>query len=181
MSTFDPDVWRKRAWARFRRAHLRGVPKREGEATYAADMYAISDLEKVIGWCSSKKLTVEFVKKAAATYIYHEGTIKVSARLSPARQVVLLLHECGHHLIGMKEHHERFGMGYPMSGDQTWNKTFHHRIACLEEELEAWHRGWKLVQRLCLNVDRELYDAVRLECIRTYVWWTVRPGPKEAE
>ena len=180
MAAFDPDLWRKRAWARLRRAHLRGVSKKETESTYARDMYAITDLEALIGWCTSKNLTVDFVKKAAATLIPQDRTITVSSRLAPARQVVLLLHECGHHLIGMVEHHERFGMGYPQT-DPEVQKTFHHRVACLEEEMEAWHRGWKLVKRLGLSVDREFYDVVRLECIRTYISWTLRPGSKEKE
>lgn len=180
MSSFDPKLWRKRAWDRLRRAVLRGGNKGEIETTYAADMYAISDLEALIGWCEGRKLNVEFVKKAAAVYLHHEGAIKVSSRLSPARQLVLLLHECGHHLIGMKDQHERFGMGYPQT-DPEVTKTFHHRVSCLEEELEAWHRGWKLVKRLGLSVDRSFYDEVRLECIRTYIKWALRPGSMERD
>lgn len=178
MAAFDPKLWQRRAWDRFRRAHLRGRSKPEGEATYALDTFAIADLEKLIGWCSSKKLTVDFVKKASATLIPADMTVKVSARLSPPRQVVLLLHECGHHLIGTQEQHVRFGMGYPQT-DPEVKKTFHHRVACLDEEMEAWHRGWKLVGRLGLSVDRGLYDLVRLDCLRSYIKWTLRPGSME--
>lgn len=181
MSAFDPKLWRKRAWDRLRRAVLRGGDKGVVETTYAADMYAISDLEALIAWCDGRKITVDFVKKASATFIPSSLTIKMSSRMSPRRQVVLLLHECGHHLIGMHDHHERFGAGYPRGGEEEWSRTFHHRVACLDEEMEAWHRGWKLVKRLGLSVDRGFYDEVRLECIRSYIQWTLRPGQWKRE
>ena len=72
----------------------------------------------------------------------------------------------------MKEHHERFGMGYPMQGDAQVVKTTHHKVACLEEEFEAWHRGWKLAKRLGLAISRREYDDLRIECLKSYVDWT---------
>ena len=89
--------------------------------------------------------------------------------------MIVLLHECGHHLIGVNDDHDRFGMGYPQS-DPEITKTFHHRVSCLEEEMEAWHRGWKLAKRLNLTVDRDVFDAMRLKCIRSYIKWTVKPN-----
>ncbi|HAN16499.1 MAG TPA: hypothetical protein DCP73_13260 [Chloroflexi bacterium] len=87
-----------------------------------------------------------------------------------------MLHECGHHLIGMKEHHQRFGMGYPQT-DPAVTRTFLHRVSCLEEELEAWHRGWKLSQRIGMSLNRDNFDRVRLECIRSYIKWTLQRSP----
>lgn len=180
MQEFDPKLWRARAWSRFRRRLLAGAPKAEMEPTWALDVLAISDLESLVSWCSSKKLKVAFVKKVGATYYPNSKEVLVSSRLSPPRQVAFLIHECGHHLIGMKEHSERFGMGYPQT-DPEVTKTFHHRVSCLEEEMEAWHRGWKLAGRLGLSISREFFDEVRLECLRSYIKWSLRPGPKDKE
>lgn len=180
MSQFNPDLWRERAWARFSRALRRGGDELTLTMQWSADVLAIGDLAKLIDWCTSKALSVTFEKKVGGVYDASNKNIMISSRLLPRRQVILLLHECGHHLIGRKEHHGRFAMGYPQT-DPEVIKTFHHRVAVLEEEMEAWHRGWNLSQRLELNLDRDTFDVVRLECIKTYMKWGLQRPVKKKE
>lgn len=172
---FDPQLWRERAWKALKKAHTNGKDKAKIESEWATSFLAIGDMAKVIDWCTTRGIKVDFVKKAAAVYYPDSKLVKIASKLKPLRQLAYLLHECGHHLIDSKEDHERFGMGYPQD-DPNVKRTFHHRITCLEEELEAWHRGWKLAQRLNLNISREKYDVFRLECLRTYIKWTLKPG-----
>lgn len=180
MSEFEPDLWRTRAWDRFRRALRAGKPKADLERVWAVDVLAISDMSRLVGWCDGRNIRVDFAKKVGATYYPYDKEIKLSSRLSPPRQVVYLLHECGHHLIGLKDLNERYQLGY-VTDDPAVKRTFPHRLAVLEEEFEAWHRGWKLVQRLELNVDRSLFDEVRQTCLKSYIKWSVRPGGREEE
>jgi hypothetical protein len=191
MSKFDTQLWKERAWARFTRtvAPLRSRDKKRRDAAerkWAEDVVAIGGLAKVVAWCAERCIDVDFVKKPLGTYHYGLKEISISSRLKPLNQLIILLHECGHHLVGDAEAHDRFGMGYPQT-DPEVTKTFHHRVACLEEEMEAWHRGWKLAQRLELNLDREEFDRVRLDCVRSYIQWSLKPGrwempaPKEVE
>jgi hypothetical protein len=180
VSKFDSQLWKERAWARHTRvvSSLRAREKdklAEAERKWFSDVLSISDLEKLVGWCGERCIDVEFVKKSLGIYIHGEKEIKISSRLKPLNQVAVLLHECGHHLVGLDDRHDRFGMGYPQT-DPEVTRTFHHRLACLEEELEAWHRGWKLSQRLELNIPREEFDRVRLDCVRSYIKWSLRPG-----
>lgn len=175
MAEFDPELWRRRAWERFSRALRAGKPKEDLERTWAGDVLAIGDMSRLVSWCGERKIKVDFAKKVGATYYPHDKEVKVSSRLAPPRQVVYLLHECGHHLIGLKELNERYQLGYTTE-DPSVKRTFPHRLAVLEEEFEAWHRGWKLVQRLGLNVDRSLFDEVRQECLKSYIKWSLRPG-----
>jgi hypothetical protein len=177
---FDPQLWKERAWARHARvvSELRPREKNrlaEAERKWFSDVLSISDLEKLVGWCGERCISVEFVKKPLGFYVHGEKVIKISSRLKPLNQVAVMLHECGHHLVGHDGDHERFGMGYPQN-DPEVTKTFHHRLSCLEEELEAWHRGWKLASRLELNIPRPEFDRVRLDCVRSYIKWTLRPG-----
>lgn len=181
MRDFDPQAWQDAAWGRFGSALRRGVSKTDAENKWFEDLRAIGDLTKLTGWCRSKGITVVFGKKQGAAYYPDSKEIVMSNRLSPARQAVVLTHECGHHLIGLKEHHERFGMGYPKHDDAVVSRTLLHRVSCVEEELEAWHRGWKLAQRLDLSIERERFDAIRLECIKTYFNWALRPGKAAPE
>jgi hypothetical protein len=175
MREFDLEVWKERAWTRYCRAHVAAPSNKESELAWALEVLAISDLSKLVDWCKERKLKVGFAKKPNGTYHSQSKEIIISSRLSIRNQVTVLLHECGHHLIGINDDHDRFGMGYPQS-DPEITKTFHHRVSCLEEELEAWHRGWKLSKRLDLRIDRDHFDSIRLKCIRSYVKWTLKPG-----
>lgn len=176
---FDEVVWRARAWERLKRAVR--AKRRESIAykRWLDDVKYIEALRVVVEWCRARTLTVTFCKKAGGMYYTADKEIKISGRASPARQLHLLLHECGHCLIGSKEKDERFGMGYGRHDDPKVNRTAHHRLDILEEEFEAWHRGWKLALRLgaLTEADKEAYDKTRTRLLYTYVQWTSKqPG-----
>ncbi|NBW12926.1 MAG: hypothetical protein EBR82_33365 [Caulobacteraceae bacterium] len=174
MQAFDSTLWMERAWARYTRAVRRGAKKPSLEPRWARDVTAIGNLGKLIEWCEGRGLQVKFARRPnGGSYEHDEKIIYLSHRAGPETQVAYLLHECGHHLIGMKEHHERFGMGYPKSADPSISRTMLHRVAVLEEELEAWHRGWRLAERLGLFVSRKVFDRIRMTCIKSYVSWTL--------
>lgn len=176
MQCFDAEVWRQRAWDRFRRA-VRAKSKRRpaigAEAQWVRDAKYIEKLKIVVDWCEARQLLVIFGRRQNGVYDANTKEIRLACRASPEKQLYYLLHECGHHLIGMKEHHERFGMGYPQT-DPEVTRTYVHKLACLEEEFEAWHRGRKLARRLSLDIDEEEFDKLRLECLRSYVSWAAR-------
>ena len=174
MIEFDHELWLDRAEARFKKASSRAVArgqKGKYREQWLREVRCIAGLAEVIGWCNTKGISVSFGKKVGATYDTIDKTICISGRMSPERQLYMLLHECGHHLIGFDEGDERFGKGYPLVEDPVHNATFQHRFACFEEEIEAWNRGWRLAKRLGLELPREDFDKVRLECLRSYVRW----------
>lgn len=172
MIEFDENLWKERAWNKHKRCARSPKSKRDvSEAQWYRDVLAITKLKSVVRWCASKSLVVNFGKRPGGTYDTFTRTIIIACRAAPEKQLYYLLHECGHHLIGFKEHDERFGMGYPKVDDPDHNGTFHHRFACLEEEIEAWNRGWRLAKRLRLRLSRQDFDKVRLECLKSYVRW----------
>lgn len=171
---FDRDKLRKQAWNRFQRQVKKETvraPKRGAEAQWFRDMIYIEKVATVVDWCVTKGMTVVMAKKPNGAYEPDSKQVSLSGRASPEKMLHYILHECGHHLIGMEEHHERFGKGYPRGGEPRITNTFEHRLACLEEEMEAWHRGWKLAKRLNLEADREEFDRTRTDCLRSYVAW----------
>lgn len=142
------------------------------------DLKYVNALEAIIKWCESRGLSVTFSKKSGGVYYTDQKEITINARAAAKQQLFLLLHECGHHLIGSAERHERYGMGYSTS-DRTVRRTYHHRIDILEEEFEAWYRGWKLALRLgVLSLeDKVIYDKVRIRYLRSYLLWASKaPG-----
>jgi len=88
----------------------------------------------------------------------------------PGRQLHILLHECGHHLIGSKDHTERYGWGYSQTNHHI-KKTLRHSSDLIDEEFEAWWRGWKLGQRLKLGIDKLLFDKTKSLALKTYFVW----------
>lgn len=173
MHEFNKQLWRDRALARFKRS-CRKSSKLKADESWARDVRHIDAISEVVAWCASKGIKVQFGKKAGGLYDSLSKTITMTSHAGPEKQLYMLLHECGHHLIGFKADDERFGMGYPKVEDPHFNTTFHHRVACLEEEIEAWHRGWKLARRLQLKLDRLAFDKVRLECLKSYIKWANR-------
>ncbi len=171
---FDAETWKQKAWARYTRAVQSGRARKIDETNWALDVLAIRDLYMLVGWCSDHKLKVSFAKKSNGEYRSHDKQIIVSTHLSPRKQAVVLLHECGHHLIDGQDIQDRFALGYSQI-DPEIIKTFSHRLACLEEEFEAWHRGWKLAKRLNLTVDRDFFDEFRIKCLNSYVKWSINP------
>lgn len=116
-----------------------------------------------------------------ATYVPETGDVKMSSRFSPERQLFLLLHECGHMLIGNRRKHERYGMGYTKQNDPQICKTLHHRFDVLDEEMEAWFRGLKLARRLKLKIDKSTFHSFRLSRLKTYAKWAIEPKHFENE
>lgn len=174
---FDPEIWNKRAWRRLERAMKKGNSDREAVEEWTRDMRAIEGIARVVSWCEGRKINVKFVKRSGGTYDHLSREINIAGRCRPQLQLHYLLHECGHVLIGTKESTDRFGKGY----SQLWvepnaERLNEHRLDVLEEEFEAWHRGWKLAMRVGALTpgDREDYHKTRTYMVGTYVKWAAR-------
>ena len=138
-------------------------------ASTARQARAVVDLKRVLSWCKTRGIRVVFKENVAegGRYLYDSNVIEVTTRFRPVSMVVLLLHECGHHLVGSDN--ERFAKGYPKQHDRRTSRTLDHRLAILEEEMEAWHRARKLRDRLRLSVSDADFDRVRRKLLSTYV------------
>ena len=175
MVLFEPELWRARAQVRYKRALEKTKKKEKREKLleiYTRDCTHVSNIEKLINWCDSSGIKVNFCKLENGIFYPTENLIKISGRLSPESQLFCLLHECGHYLIGDREKHQRYGMGYQQQ-DPNIMRTFHHKCDIVEEEFEAWHRGAKLAARLNIVLDKERFDKIRTTCIRSYMKWAI--------
>lgn len=96
-------------------------------------------------------------------YVADQRLIQLSWRASRQTQLYHLLHECGHHLIAKSG--ARYAEG---NGNTHATET---RIAIVAEEIEAWHRGRKLANRLGIRINRKRWAKVRKESLATYLRW----------
>ncbi len=173
MAVFDAELWRARAWSRYQNALAAGTDKSEAIACWDRDVVHINALRTLVDWCTERSIEVVFCKREGGIYYPENKRIKINGRLQPEKQVFFLLHECGHHLIGDKEKHERFGMGYSQD-DPNVKRTFHNRCDIVDEELEAWYRGFKLARRLYLWINKERFDKTRTKMLKSYFAWALR-------
>lgn len=140
-------------------------------------MAAINGLAAVIDWCSSRQINVVFGKRPNG--LFESGDeetrpqITINGRLSPELQLFVLLHECGHFLVGDRKPNQRYGRGWHAQ-DGPAKRTLVHRIDVVDEELEAWHRGLKLAKRLKIAVNIERYNQARARYVKTYLQWAAR-------
>jgi hypothetical protein len=83
-----------------------------------------------------------------------------------------LLHECGHALIrrDWTTFKTEFCAHAEHDGDGR-KETKSLKISTLEEEFEAWKRGWKLAKRLNLQLDKDAYTKNKDKYIMTYIKW----------
>lgn len=168
MPQFDPELWKTRAIRRFQKSNNDG--RRNAGSKLHKDIASIQHIAAVVQWCETRKLSVFFTRRFAGIYEPSNMSIKVCGRLEPEQQLYVLLHECGHHLVGDRKPGERYGKGWNASDGAT-KRTLVHRIDVIDEELEAWHRGLKLAKRLKIKVNLERYNAIRAKYVKTYLRW----------
>jgi len=162
-------------WLGMMRKRLSRVSGAERVSLESKDLHYIDGIEKVLSWCEKKKLVVDWVRSGGGSYDFTERVIAVSLFSVPRIQLQVLLHECGHHMIGRPKAGHRFSMGYGSSMDYLINKSDLHRIDILDEEFEAWDRGWKLGRKLgaLLQSDRDEFNRYRVRMLKGYVNWAV--------
>jgi hypothetical protein len=171
---FDLTFWTARVAKQHARLIKKGVSAEFAMKQYLFTMSHVRALNKIIGWCDKRGLTVYFRRHENGSYSEAYKTITIAANALPAKQVAYLLHECGHHLISQHASEpNRFLMGYGQT-DSAITRTFQHRLACLEEEIEAWHRGMNLAKKLKLRFDDDIIDFIRVDCLKSYIKWTVK-------
>lgn len=173
-SEFDLDKWRYRADRRRARSQERGYSELAALRQLAYDLKVIRSLSILIDWCQKRGLAVLFGKHENGTYNEHYKTIVIAANALPEKQIFYLLHECGHHLVfSHPGDPNRFEMGYSKS-DKSVTRTFQHRLACLEEELESWQRGRSLAKKLKLKFNEGNLEKLRIHCLASYVKWSCK-------
>lgn len=154
-SSFDAGLWRLRSARRFAAS--------KNDPALLRDFSAIENVERVVMWCTRRGLSVEFMKVPHTGGHCSNTKIVINSRSVPEQQLFILLHECGHSLLG------------------TFNEPNHrtmrsvaYRVGVVAEEDEAWCRGLKLARRLQLNIDVEKFHRAKASALKTYMAWVLR-------
>lgn len=176
MPLFDKSEALRRA--RIRLARRGAVSREEAEAAHAREYLAIDNMERVVKWAKSRGLSVDVHPKIDVGRYHSESRrVEISSRFGPEKQLVVMLHEIGHYLIEMGGRAaEQFPHGYNRIDEGHPSRDVLHKIDVVAEEFEAWRRGWKLAERLQIPIDREYYDTIRAEYLKSYFRWAMKRG-----
>lgn len=173
------EFWRERAHNRRARLIERGYTSAYANEQLQKDHAAARNLAKLVDWCGKRGLEVLFTRHENGTYDEIDKIILIAANALPEKQVFYLIHECGHHLIHQHPGNpNRFELGYDQT-DPEILRRFDHRLACLEEEIEAWQRGRNLARKLRLKLDEEALNQLRVHCLHSYTKWACKKGKYE--
>lgn len=179
MRPFQLALWEERARDKCSRAGSRGPARaRSAQVRLWVDLAAARGLERVVDWAAGRGLTVLFTsKRDSGVFSSGDKTIYINSTLTPEHQLFVLLHECGHVLVGSEKPgvHHRFKLGYPSWDDPGVSGKLVHRCAILEEEFEAWHRGHRLAKKLGVPLDEDRWAEIKTRYIKSYLKWTINP------
>lgn len=96
---------------------------------------------------------------AEGSFYPDERAIVINTALSPRVVVHCLLHELGH----VESDRDCEGHELARSRDDV--------LSVIDEEIEAWHLGWTIAERMELLLDRRAFDRTRRRALVGYVEW----------
>lgn len=154
MQKFDSQKWREKI-------------QNGKSSNKVAQLTAICDIGKVIAWCEKLKITVFFKKLSESStggeYYPDDSVIHISSYLQPQKQLFVLLHECGHHII-------HTGVNYHFHAhEQNKPNLISSKVDALGEEFNAWDEAFRLSVFLNTKLDQQAFRKFRTQCLYSYI------------
>ena len=132
-----------------------------------------SSTRKIVDWLEAQRY--EVVPGVSYTCCWDTRTITYRPQDSVSTIVNGLLHECGHILVdrSIRRGGTRYKRGYPFprAGKARPNIS---AVDLVHEEIEAWHRGLALAQRLGIRVNLRAYWQDYGKCVKSYFRKAIR-------
>jgi hypothetical protein len=164
---FNPDRLKQRALDRYER-NRKKMDVADASLALQRELLALAGMVKLASWLEKRKIPLVIKKMTGGEYNDVDRVVSLSGRISREKQLIFLIHECGHVLVGKPKRDERFGMAEIKIGERC---TFRHKLDVIEEEFEAWHRGKKLARRLNIEYDKVLLEQEKQSALVSYIKW----------
>jgi hypothetical protein len=123
-------------------------------------------LESLIVWAINRGYHVELANQGDNCICHISKLIEINSSCSLDKQVIYLLHECGHALI--------FDNGSVYNFDEKRNSkknSVAKKVFTVIEEIEAWKRGRELANRLHIPIDDEDWEKSMVKALKKYINW----------
>jgi hypothetical protein len=139
---------------------------------------ALRGLRIVLKECAARGLDVQWRTNVTSHYQWENKVIILNTRLLTQKKLHILLHELGHHLVGESASPSRWTWGYSSPVLSTAGNR--HKLDILDEEFEAWSRGWDLGVALQAigREDLPSWERTKYACLNEYIGWVANKSIK---
>lgn len=137
-----------------------------------------NQIKKLEKYCEKKGWTVEYKKKPHSDFAEWEAkkiTLQITRR--PDTLFYVFLHEIGHMLLIKNK--QIYNAKYGAIFNEFSRTSQTHKIAIVEEELEAWREGFNLAKKLELTVEQRKFERLRAKYVMTYMAWAAKKKPEK--
>ena len=139
-------------------------------------------MEKIRTWLSKQGFDLRVVPKGEDSVDFAERVVNINKSDAYPIRLATALHECGHVLIffsRFRRPQKRFS-GSTLKEQcllkgRRAPRTRSARIACLQEELDAWDRGLDLAARLGVRISKKTVEKDRVKALMTYIGYAGAP------
>jgi hypothetical protein len=129
-------------------------------------------LEKLRRWLKRRSFSLAFSPRFNDV-CFERRKVRIQDSLGRERQLHVLLHECGHVLVFLARRRRRTrevaGASYHSWLRLQRSGSKAAKLCCLQEEMVAWDRGFKLARRLGIRVAGRKARLQRTRSVMTYV------------
>jgi hypothetical protein len=131
-------------------------------------------IKKINKWINKNNFKLNIAKNLISEVNFDTKIININKNTKILKQIIIILHECGHILIYL--HRKKYKCN--IIAGLSWNKwcklfnsknSLRKKILILEEEIEAWNRGKKLAERLNIKINNKIYEYYKIKCLMTYI------------
>jgi hypothetical protein len=130
-------------------------------------------------WINEKGFELRFCKNIISYVSFNDMEVVINKCYAPGSQLAQLAHECGPILIDLQgKIEERFRRGYPLQYDKKFQNNLTHKTSIVEEEIEAWKRGEKLLGTLNIPYNKDTFAECKSRSLKSYFRWVVRKPKK---
>ena len=128
------------------------------------------DWNKYLGsleiWASDRNYHINFTRNGDNCICHVSKIIEINSSCAPDKQVIYLLHECGHALIFDN------GSSHNFKAKRSYKKhTVASKVFVVIEEIEAWRRGRELAKRLNIPIDDVIWEKSMVKALKKYINW----------
>ena len=126
------------------------------------------NIAKIKKWIESEGYTLKVSNTDEVDYDKNQVTLCNSK--NKTNMIYSLLHECGHIVTANKKSYgKKYRILNKANIDNRHTKGKLYVYKQLQEEVEAWERGYKLSKKLGILIDKDSYDKYAAKCFNTYI------------
>jgi antirestriction protein ArdC len=121
------------------------------------------NLKTLLNWADDKGIDIRWSNGYG--YYPDENYITMSNRGTDKNKFYTLLHEIGHYIQGNSR------SPHPFTHHDSDKKTLLSMYYNMQEEIDAWERGFKLAKKLKIPIDKKDYDMYASKYIASYIYY----------